>query len=114
MFHIFVYVPKADREAVKQACFSAGAGRIGDYSHACWETSGTGQFMPLNGASPHIGRPGRLETVEEVKLEFIADDNCVAEVVTALKNAHPYEEPAWGAIRLSAIEDVEAAGAQWL
>ncbi len=98
MFHLFVYVPEADLEKVKAALFAAGAGQIGDYSHCAWQTQGTGQFMPLAGAQPHIGQVDRLEKLTEWKVEVVCPKERLQAVIEALKKAHPYEEPAYGAI----------------
>lgn len=100
VYQISVYVPDADREAVKAAMFAAGGGRIGDYDQCCWQVRGTGQFRPLPGADPHIGTVGAVEQVEEWRLELVVADDCVAAVIAAMKAAHPYEEPAYAVIRL--------------
>jgi hypothetical protein len=103
MVLIYVYVPAEWAERVKTACFAAGAGRFGKYDLACWETPGTGQFRPLQGADPHIGEVGKVERVPELRIEFTVADDCAAAVARALVAAHPYEEPAWGALRLAEV-----------
>lgn len=95
MFKLCVYIPALHLESVKQAMFDAGAGRIGDYDSCCWQIAGQGQFRPLAGADPFIGSQGKLETVEEYKVELVCEDKLIAAVVAALKQAHPYEEPAY-------------------
>lgn len=95
MFKLCVYIPASHLESVKQAMFDAGAGRIGDYDSCCWQIVGQGQFRPLAGADPFIGSQGKLETVEEYKVELVCEDKLIAAVVAALKQAHPYEEPAY-------------------
>ncbi|CAM3583024.1 YqfO family protein [Halomonas lysinitropha] len=100
MYKLAFFVPKDDAEAVKEAVFATGAGRIGDYEACCFQTPGTGQFRPLEGADPHIGRVGDLEQVEELKVELVCTDELIQTAVAALKLAHPYEEPAYDAWRL--------------
>lgn len=100
MFKLCFYVPCEQSELVKQAVFDAGAGRIGDYDRCCWQTLGEGQFRPLEGSSPFIGDRGRVEVVEEYKVEMVVDDEHIVDVVAALKSAHPYEEPAYDVWRL--------------
>ncbi len=56
-----VFVPAENADAVREAMFAAGAGRIGDYSHCSWSATGTGQFLPHDGASPAIGSVGTVE-----------------------------------------------------
>lgn len=100
MYKLAFFVPLEDVEAVKEAVFVTGAGRIGDYEACCFETRGTGQFRPLDGASPHIGQVGELEKVEEVKVEMVCQDELIHEAIEALRAAHPYEEPAFDVWRL--------------
>jgi len=100
MYKLAFFVPMADAERVKEAVFANGAGRIGDYEACCFQTPGTGQFRPLPGADPHIGRVGDLERVEELKVELVCEDALIREAVAALRAAHPYEEPALDVWRL--------------
>lgn len=95
MYKLCIYVPESHLEQVKQALFSAGAGRIGDYDSCCWQVAGQGQFRPLAGADPFIGSQGKIETVEEYKVELVCDEKFITAAVAALKQAHPYEEPAY-------------------
>lgn len=100
MYKLCVYVPESHLEAVKQALFGAGAGRIGDYDSCCWQVAGQGQFRPLAGSSPFIGQTGQVETVAEFRVELVCADEHIADAVAALKKAHPYEEPAYQVWRL--------------
>ncbi|AMD01873.1 MULTISPECIES: YqfO family protein [Halomonas] len=100
MYKLAFYVPVEDAEAVKEAVFVTGAGRIGNYEACCFQTPGTGQFRPLDGASPHIGQVGDLERVEELKVELVCEDDLIEEAVAALRAAHPYEEPAFDVWKL--------------
>jgi hypothetical protein len=100
MYKIAVYVPKDQLEPVKQAMFNKGAGRIGQYDCCSWQTLGQGQFRPLANSHPSLGTQGNLETVEEYLLEMVCDDDVIKSVIRALKQAHPYEEPAYSVMRL--------------
>ena len=103
MLTVVVYVPESHVEAVKDAMFDAGAGRYRAYDRCCWQVAGTGQFRPLAGSSPHVGEQGRVERVQEYRVETICpDDKCNA-VVAALRKAHPYEEPAFTVLRNAAL-----------
>ncbi|WP_129139111.1 NGG1p interacting factor NIF3 [Modicisalibacter coralii] len=95
MYKLAFFVPLRDAEPVKEAVFATGAGRIGDYEACCFQTRGLGQFRPLAGADPHIGRVGDLEHVLELKVELVCADALIRDAVAALKAAHPYEEPAY-------------------
>ena len=92
---IDVYVPESHAESVKSAMFAAGAGTIGNYDCCCFQTVGRGQFRPLPGSSPFLGSNGRVEHVTEWKLEMIFPEENLREVIAALRQAHPYETPAF-------------------
>ncbi|PFH57545.1 hypothetical protein XA68_14881 [Ophiocordyceps unilateralis] len=105
-YTLVFYAPPAAVAACKAAIFRAGAGRFpgaGNYTECCWSTSGIGQFRPGDAANPHIGRPGALEETPEVRVETLCVGvDVVRDAVTALKTAHPYEEPAY---QVHKIED---------
>lgn len=89
------FVPEEALDATRDAVFAAGAGRIGDYERCSWYASGTGTFLPREGAEPTIGEVGREERVPELRVETVVPVACVADVVRALLDAHPYEEVAY-------------------
>ncbi|MBY5927180.1 MULTISPECIES: YqfO family protein [unclassified Halomonas] len=103
MYKLAFFVPHDHAEAVKEAVFATGAGRIGDYEACCFQTAGEGQFRPLSGADPHIGRVGELERVQEFKVEMVCADELIEAAVSALKLAHPYEEVAYDVWRLAEL-----------
>ena len=103
MYKICFYVPENAVEIVKQAMFSAGAGRIGNYDSCCWQVLGSGQFRPLENSNPTIGETGKIESVSEYKVEMVCEDILVNLVVEALRRSHPYEEPAYDVVK---IEDI--------
>lgn len=96
-----VFVPRDEADTVRQAMFRAGAGVIGDYSHCSWSVSGTGQFLPLDGASPAIGQVGAVEQVAEDRVEMIAPAGVRGAVLAAMRAAHSYEEPAFDVFALA-------------
>jgi len=100
MYKISFFVPILFADKVKRAVFLTGAGRIGAYDSCCWETVGTGQFRPLSGSDPFIGKKGELEKVEELKVEMVCGTECIEAAIDALKIAHPYETPAYEVIKL--------------
>ncbi|WP_432218689.1 NGG1p interacting factor NIF3 [Pseudomonas kribbensis] len=100
MYKLAFFVPDSHVEVVKDAVFAAGGGRIGDYDHFAWQVLGTGQFRPLDGSQPFIGETGRVERVEEWKVELVVGDEFIRAVVAALKLSHPYETPAYEVWRL--------------
>ena len=95
MHKLCVYVPTPHLELVKHALFEAGAGKIGNYDRCCWQTQGIGQFRALEGSEPFLGQQGSVEEVEEYKLEMVCEDQLIKAIVHALRESHPYEEPAF-------------------
>ena len=91
---IFVTIPLENVEAVRNAVCEAGAGIIGEYSYCSTSTKSVGTFIPNENANPHIGERNELEFVEEEKLEVVCDVNLVKDVISKLREVHPYEEPA--------------------
>lgn len=94
-FTIVVYVPLVAVEDVKQAMFTSGAGRIGDYEACCWQVEGVGQFRPMVGSEPVIGERGELTRLQEVRIEMSCEPAYLDDALDALRQAHPYEEPAY-------------------
>ncbi len=103
MYKIGVYVPDNSVERVKSALFDAGAGRIGNYDSCCWQTKGAGQFRPLANSNPAIGKQNQIEQVDETRIELVCDDAVIKDVITALRENHPYEEPAFDVVKLETI-----------
>ncbi|AEG31840.1 NIF3 1 [Thiomicrospira cyclica] len=99
-YKLVVFVPKEAIEAVKQAIFSAGAGRLGHYDACSWQVLGEGQFRPLAGSQPFIGELDAVERVAEYRLETLVAKQDLHGVLAALKQAHPYEEPAFEVVQL--------------
>ena len=92
---LVVYVPTEQCKQVKEALGNAGAGAIGNYSHCLFSSSGTGQFLPEVNANPYIGEKGKLEQVNEERIETLFPDYLEKKVVQAMIKAHPYEEVAY-------------------
>ncbi|MEQ9441292.1 MAG: Nif3-like dinuclear metal center hexameric protein [Cyclobacteriaceae bacterium] len=89
------FVPQKDAETVLNALSAAGAGHIGNYKNCSFQVSGTGTFQPNALANPHIGEAGKLERVEEQRIEVIFPSHQTSSVLRALQAAHPYEEVAY-------------------
>lgn len=89
-----VMVPATHVESVKNAMFAAGAGGQGDYTECAFTVTGTGQFHPQAGANPFITH-GELTKVEELRVSMIAPSKNRGLITRALKESHPYEEPAY-------------------
>jgi hypothetical protein len=95
MYKVCVYIPESSLARVKQAMFAAGAGEFGNYDSCAWQVVGRGQFRPLKQSDPVLGEQGVLAHVPEYKVEMVCGDMVIGEVIGALVEAHPYEEPAY-------------------
>ena len=101
LVRIATYVPSENLDAVRDAMWSAGAGKIGVlYDQASFASAGHGTFRPLEGANPAIGAIGHREQVGELQLEVIAPETNWPTIVAALRAAHPYEEVAYNVTAL--------------
>lgn len=100
MYKLSFFVPDDHLEPVKSAVFATGAGQIGHYDQCCWQVAGEGQFRPTAGSDPFIGRCGEISRVKEYRVEMVCADEHIHAAVAALRQAHPYEEPAFEVIRL--------------
>ena len=93
-FKLVYFVPEDARDTTREACFAAGAGRIGDYERCSWYTAGTGTFLAGEGADPAVGGVGEEEHVREYRVELVVPAERLDAVLDALRAAHPYEEVA--------------------
>ncbi|MBZ5740263.1 Nif3-like dinuclear metal center hexameric protein [Nocardioides mangrovi] len=98
---LVVFAPRDDAERLRAVLAQAGAGEIGAYDHASFSTPGVGRFRPLDGASPAIGAVGRVEIVDEERVEVVLPRSRRAAVLAAMLAAHPYEEPAYDVVELA-------------
>ncbi len=95
LYKLVVFVPKDHHDRVLDACFRAGAGWIGNYSHCSFMIDGIGTFRPEEGSNPYLGTAGKLEHAEEVRIETIVPESVRKAVVQSMLKAHPYEEVAY-------------------
>lgn len=91
---IIVFLPAKSADTIRQVLAESGAGKLGKYSYCSFSASGIGRYKPGRGARPAIGKIGKLESVEEEKVEVIAPKEKYLEIIEEIKKAHPYEEPA--------------------
>jgi dinuclear metal center YbgI/SA1388 family protein len=98
---LVVFVPRDAAAPVRAAIASAGAGEIGHYDHCSFSTRGEGRFRPLEGAEPAVGTVGDIEVVEEDRIEAVLPRRLRQDVVAAMRQAHPYEEPAHDVVELA-------------
>jgi hypothetical protein len=91
---IVIYVPVTHADKIRATLAKAGAGHIGNYDSCSFSVRGVGRFRGLEGSHPAIGQPGRVEEVEEERIETACEEKNLGAILEEVKKVHPYEEPA--------------------
>ncbi len=66
-----------------------------NYTYCTFSTRGIGRFKAELGANPYIGEVGKIEEVEEERIETVCSRENLQAVISAIKALHPYEEVAF-------------------
>lgn len=107
---LVTFVPEPQLDAVRQAIWNAGAGVIGNYRECSFNLRGVGTFHGSEASNPAIGEAGRLEQVDEVRVEVVCPAHRTDKAIGALRSAHPYEEPAIDVVPIRSLPDGSGAG----
>ena len=102
-YKLVVFVPVAYAEKVREAIHAAGGGKLGNYSHCSFSSHGVGRFRPEQCTNPSVGEIGKIEEVEEERIEVLCEEKVIQHVVAAMKKAHPYEEVAYDVYLLEGL-----------
>jgi len=108
---LITYVPVADTEKVLEALYKSGAGGIGNYSECSFVSEGNGSFKPNNAANPTIGKANTREVVRENRIEVLFPISIEHKIISTLKQAHPYETPAYDILLLENSNEEVGSGA---
>ena len=92
---LVTFCPHQQAEKLRDAMFKAGAGNIGKYSEASFNTAGIGTFKPGEGSKPFVGILDKQHQEPETRMEFIYSVHLENKILEALFTAHPYEELAY-------------------
>src|SRR5690606_8947046 len=79
-------------------------------SECSYRVSGTGTFLGSEESNPTIGERGRREEVAEHRLEVLVAAGRLNAVVSAMRQAHSYEEPAFDIYPLRRLSSPTGAG----
>ncbi len=107
---LYTFVPEEQAAEVRQALFDAGAGHIGRYDHCSYNTKGFGTFRAGEGTNPYVGEKGKEHHEPEIRIEAVFPAWLEKQVVSALLEAHPYEEVAYDIIPLGNRDPRTGAG----
>ncbi len=95
LYKLVTFCPLAQAPQVREAIFAAGAGEIGNYDECSFNAQGLGTFRGNEGADPFVGKVGKQHQEEEVRIETVFPAYLQSAVISALLQAHPYEEIAY-------------------
>jgi dinuclear metal center YbgI/SA1388 family protein len=111
LFKIVTFVPEAYSGKVRQAMFGAGAGHTGNYDSCSYNIKGTGTFRGGKNTNPFAGKKGVLCNEPEIRIETVAKKENLNGIISALKKAHPYEEPVYDVYQLENTYENAGTGA---
>lgn len=100
-YKVQVFIPEENLNDFKEALSEAGVAQEGDYQYCFFESSGTGQFKPVDNANPHIGEKEQISHVQEYKLEFMIEYTQRTLTQDLITQHHPYETPVYDFIELT-------------
>jgi dinuclear metal center YbgI/SA1388 family protein len=107
---VVTFVPHGHAEAVREAMFSAGGGRIGHYDECSFSLKGDGTFRAGKGAQPFVGQPDKRHHEGETRIEMVVERWNLSKVIREMKSAHPYEEVAHDAVLLDNLHPTAGSG----
>lgn len=97
---LVVFTPRGAVDQIRGALATSGAGQIGAYEVCSFASAGTGTFFGTEGTNPSEGESGKLEEVEEFRLEMVCSRDALPLAIETLRQFHPYEEPAFDVYEL--------------
>jgi dinuclear metal center YbgI/SA1388 family protein len=110
LIKMVVYCPLSSTEQVKRALFDSGAGNIGNYSECSFKSSGEGTYKGNEESNPSFGEKGIQNQEKEDRIEVLISKHHLNKSISALLDAHPYEEVAYDLIPILNSNKTEGAG----
>ncbi|MDO4727702.1 MAG: Nif3-like dinuclear metal center hexameric protein [Bacteroidota bacterium] len=95
IYKLTTYVPEQNAQKVREALFRAGAGAIGNYDNCSFSSLGEGSYRGNDNSNPTIGNKNELTFTPESKIEVVFEKYLQNKILTALFEAHIYEEVAY-------------------
>lgn len=106
LIKIIIYVPTSHADVIRDTFGKHGAGQIGNYSYCSFSTKGIGRYIGNENSTPTIGKALQLESVEEERIEVVCTQDKAKQVIQAVQETHPYEEPAIELMPLLCLSDL--------
>lgn len=92
---LVTFAPTENAEAVRNALFAAGAGRIGNYENCSFNSQGVGTYQGNAESNPAVGQKHEFVSAGETKIEVTFEKHLQSRVLKSLFENHPYEEVAY-------------------
>jgi dinuclear metal center YbgI/SA1388 family protein len=105
---LVVTCPPGSAQVLVDAASEAGAGLIGEYSRCAFSSPGTGTFLGSDSSEPAVGERGRIEEVEEFRIEMVLPESRARAVANAILRVHPYDEHAYDFFLLAPVAEQPA------
>ena len=100
---VVTFAPTEYVDPIIDVMADAGAGMVGNYRRCAFHTAGLGTFEPLPGSDPFTGRIGKSDSIEEHRIEMICPSRLVDNIVAAIIEKHPYEQPVFDVLTLKPL-----------
>lgn len=104
-YKLVTFVPERARNEVLDALANIGCGVIGLYRRCAFISRGTGTYEPQPGANPLIGAVGQREETDEERIEILVPGHLKSVAIETLREAHPYDEPAFDLYQVANVTD---------
>ena len=101
LFKISVNIPEEFSEKIMDALTEVIEAPYSNYERVFSTSKVMGTWRPVNKAKPFKGTIGKIETAEELKIEFIIKEKDLAATIRVIHDMHPYEEPAIDVIEMT-------------
>lgn len=111
LLKLTVYVPEAAADELRLALADAGAGEIGNYDFCSYTVKGEGRFRAKSGANPYVGVIGEIHKEREECINAVLPIWQRGAVEQAIRQVHPYEEPAYEFLTLDNAPAMTGLGA---
>jgi len=99
-YKFVVFVPEEAAGNIRDVICRYGGGKWQNYSCCTFNIEGKGTFIPHQGSKPYTGKAGKMNFVDEVRIECIVNEMDLGKLVDAVVKAHPYEEVAYDVYKI--------------
>jgi len=105
-YKISVAIPPEYKDKLMDAVNDSMRQMYPGYDRAFSVTETKGTWRSLEGSSPFIGRTGEISIEDELRIDFVICSEDLRKVILAIRNVHPYEEPAIDILPMILWKDV--------